>query len=144
MVIEDSLKTKMNKKRKWILFITISVLFILLIVWIDKDESFFDRVFNPLIIIYLFYWNFMLKKSVNSVSIYFDKKKYDNIVSDLQALGFYKRKETHSKMKFSDKNKWWKRKYIVIYKNESGIWELAGQNEIINNFEKYIVKYIRL
>ena len=147
--IKNFLKIRLNKTQKWVLFIVLVILYFTLLYIFEKDRSgkdliytiFFDSVVWPVI---FYCWIFGTRNEYDISSIYFKKEKYDDIVSDLQSMGFYKYKESSSKVKFRNKDKWWRRHRIFIYKHENGIWELDAKNRFIKNLEKYMVRYSRL
>ncbi len=142
-------KRSLSKTQKWVLFAIVIILYYALLYIFENDksdsDSFFTRFSNyvawPIIFYYCIIGN---RKESDISSIYFKKEKYDDIVSDLQSMGFYKYKESSSKVKFRNKDKWWRRHRIFIYKHENGIWELDAKNRYIKNLEKYMVRYSRL
>ncbi len=140
-------KINLTKTQKLIIFIVVLILYFVLLYFLEtktgeKNISF--RIIVDVTWLVLFYnWIFLTRNDQDISCIYFKKEYYDDIVSELTMMGFDKYKESSSKVKFRDKNKWWKRHRIFIYKHENGIWELEAKNIFIKNFEKYMVKYKR-
>ncbi len=138
----------LNKKQKWLLFVLLVILYFTLLYifkyykgnYISIIDKILDFVTWPLI---FYLWIFKERKGYPKSILYFKEKDYDEIVSQLQSMGFDKIKDTARKSKFADKNKWWRKHHIYINKNENGIWQIEGNNEFIDHFEKYIVKYSR-
>ena len=139
----------LTKKQKWIYFITALIIYFILLFIFKRygngKDLFPDIIFDAIVWPAIFYcWIFKTRNEEDTVRIYFKKEYFDDIVSDLQSMGFYKYKESSSKVKFTNNDKWWRRHRIIIHKHENGIWELEAKNEYFENFEKYMVRYSRL
>ncbi len=140
-------RNKLTKTQKIIFFIVLTLLYLALLYFVKykkgNEVALFYKINDIVVWPAIFYiWIFCSRN--NNSSIYFKKENYDNIVADLKISGFDKYKETSSKIKFKDNNKWYKQNRIFIYKHKNGIWELDAENKFIKNFEKYIVKYVKI
>ena len=140
-------RNKLTKTQKIVFFIVLTLLYLALLYFVKykkgNEVALFYKINDIVVWPAIFYiWIFCSRN--NNSSIYFKKENYDNIVADLKISGFDKYKETSSKIKFKDNNKWYKQNRIFIYKHKNGIWELDAKNKFIKNFEKYIVKYVKI
>ncbi|HHH55357.1 MAG TPA: hypothetical protein ENK91_16995 [Bacteroidetes bacterium] len=140
-------KISLTITQKWIIFIAVLILYFVLLYFLETirgEKDIFYRILVDVAFPVATYSLIFKSHNEKDVSgIYFKKEHYDDIVSELKMMGFDKYKESSSKVKFRDNNKWWKRHRIFIYKHENGIWELDAKNKFIKNFEKYMVRYSR-
>jgi len=145
MKIKDIFQKKSSITQKRIVSVAIFLLWFILIyflVYKRRDEEFLFIVITTGVLNSVLFYFSMSSKDISS--IYFEKENYNDIVSELELMGFDKYKESSSKIKFRDNNKWWKRHRIFIYKRDNGIWHLDAKNRFIKNFEKYMVRYKKL